>query len=150
MDGRDLATTIHNAPLGQPVYTVVITASGRKGDAARYKQIGVSGYFSKPVILSDLYNCLALIRTSAGQPDTDNDIITHYSIQAQKNSIFRILLVEDHPINQRVAKGMLKKLGYGTDVADNGRKAIECLAQKDYDLVFMDCQMPFWTAIRPR
>ena len=31
MDGRDLATTIHNAPLGQPVYTVVITASGRKG-----------------------------------------------------------------------------------------------------------------------
>jgi len=54
----------------------------------------------------------------------------------------RILVVEDHPVNQRVAVRMLEKLGYRSDVAENGRQALEALSRAPYDLVFMDCQMP--------
>ncbi len=142
MNGLDLAKAIHSLPEDLRPETVVVTDSGHKGDAARYRQLGVSGYFSKPVTLSDLYNCLARIQTEPGRPKPGEDIISHYSIQAEKNSTIRILLVEDHPINQQVAKGMLKKLGYGTEVASDGRQALERLVQEDYDLVFMDCQMP--------
>jgi PAS domain S-box-containing protein len=55
---------------------------------------------------------------------------------------FRILLVEDNPINQKVAQAMLKKFGHSVDMAVNGRKALEILRRVSYDLVLMDCQMP--------
>ena len=55
----------------------------------------------------------------------------------------RILLVEDNPINQKVAVRQLTNLGYRqTDTADTGIEALEILRHKTYDLIFMDCQMP--------
>jgi CheY-like chemotaxis protein len=53
-----------------------------------------------------------------------------------------ILVVEDHKINQMVAKGMLKKLGYSIRLAENGFQALELLQQQEFALVLMDIQMP--------
>ncbi|EIK95528.1 sensor histidine kinase/response regulator [Pseudomonas sp. M47T1] len=54
----------------------------------------------------------------------------------------RILLVEDNPVNQLVAKGMLSKLGCEVTVAAHGGEALAALEDKEYDLVLMDCNMP--------
>jgi signal transduction histidine kinase/DNA-binding response OmpR family regulator len=56
----------------------------------------------------------------------------------------RLLLVEDNPINQNVARGILEHAGMEVDVADNGQAAVDRLRQagSDYDLVLMDVQMP--------
>ena len=54
----------------------------------------------------------------------------------------RILLVEDNPVNQLVAKGMLSKLGCEVVVASHGGEALSRLEQKTFDLVLMDCNMP--------
>ncbi|MBE7539838.1 MAG: response regulator [Opitutaceae bacterium] len=54
----------------------------------------------------------------------------------------RVLLVEDNPVNARVAQLLLKRLGYAADWVDNGRKAVESLAHQSYDAVLMDLQMP--------
>jgi len=53
-----------------------------------------------------------------------------------------ILLVEDSPVNQTVAQGVLKKMGHRVDVAENGLKALEALKTNHYDVVLMDCHMP--------
>jgi len=53
-----------------------------------------------------------------------------------------ILLVEDNVVNQKIALAILRQLGFSAVVADNGRKAVDLLAEKRFDLVFMDCQMP--------
>ena len=53
-----------------------------------------------------------------------------------------ILLVEDNPINQKVAQRIIKKFGYSIDVAVNGLLALECVKNKKYDIIFMDIQMP--------
>ena len=54
----------------------------------------------------------------------------------------RILVVEDYPDNRELILFVLDSMGYPTDSANNGREAVERLAQQNYDLVLMDCQMP--------
>lgn len=53
-----------------------------------------------------------------------------------------ILLVEDNPVNQYVGREMLECLGYQVTVSENGRDALDCLAQNRFAVVLMDCQMP--------
>jgi len=54
----------------------------------------------------------------------------------------RILLAEDYIVNQKIAVRMFNKLGYEIDIVENGREAVERVQQSDYDLIFMDVQMP--------
>ena len=53
-----------------------------------------------------------------------------------------VLVVEDNVINQRVARVMLQKLGCVVDLAPQGQEALKLISSTQYDLVFMDCQMP--------
>ncbi|MCB9541399.1 MAG: response regulator [Myxococcales bacterium] len=54
----------------------------------------------------------------------------------------RVLLVEDNPINQKVAIHMVERLGATVTLAQNGAEAIKCVADETFDLILMDCQMP--------
>src|SRR5262249_56244226 len=54
----------------------------------------------------------------------------------------RILVAEDNPVNQQLARAMLKRFGYQADVAGNGQEAVDGTMTVSYDLVLMDCQMP--------
>src|SRR5690606_6960947 len=53
-----------------------------------------------------------------------------------------ILLVEDNPINQMIAKGLLEHLGCRVQIAPNGEEALQLCSNHDWDLIFMDIQMP--------
>ncbi len=58
------------------------------------------------------------------------------------NGSIKILLAEDNHINQQVTSKMLEKMGIKTDVVSNGKQALEYIAEREYDLILMDCQMP--------
>ena len=59
-----------------------------------------------------------------------------------KPLVGHVLLVEDHPVNQKVAQKLLERLGLSVDVADNGEIALDKLRERPYAMVLMDCQMP--------
>jgi CheY-like chemotaxis protein len=61
---------------------------------------------------------------------------------AKPKSSLRILIAEDNLVNQKVARFCLQKLGYEADFAINGVEVLKILAEKKYDLIFMDIQMP--------
>ena len=52
------------------------------------------------------------------------------------------MVTEDNLVNQKVAVGMLNRLGYRPDMAMNGTEALKLLKQKDYDVILMDMEMP--------
>lgn len=93
---------------------------------------GSKFWFDLPIKLGpEAQNLIPEVHTSA------NDVILKL-----KNSKTKALMAEDHPINQIVMKSLLKKYGLEVDVVDTGIKAIEAVQSGDYQIVFMDCQMP--------
>ncbi|MGF6209872.1 response regulator [Pseudomonas frederiksbergensis] len=92
---------------------------------------------ARPLARNALYQTLRRIL----QPDTTT--INDGRLEAltpQRRG--RVLLVEDNPVNQLVAKGMLGKLGCEVIVAAHGAEALDQLELSEFDLVLMDCNMP--------
>jgi signal transduction histidine kinase/CheY-like chemotaxis protein len=59
-----------------------------------------------------------------------------------ENMSLRVLVVDDNVVNQKVASGLLKKIGCEAQIATDGRAAVELVSRQPFDLVLMDCQMP--------
>lgn len=72
----------------------------------------------------------------------NTNITTKTSIDLTKKFSAKALVVDDNKVNQIVAKDMLKSFGLSVVIADNGKNAIIQLKKQEFDLVFMDCQMP--------
>ncbi len=139
-----LLKTIKINPELRDIAIIILASLGQRGDVARLKKLGIDGYLVKPVKQSLLYDTLATVSSqkenSAG--NTDGKIVTRHLISEQKEKNIHILLVEDHPVNQKMAHIMLQKAGYTVEIADNGALAVAAVAKNKYDLVFMDIQMP--------
>ena len=63
-------------------------------------------------------------------------------LKTKKQLSKKVLLAEDNEVNQLVFKGMIHELGFVVDVAENGKHAIDMWKQANYDVIFMDVQMP--------
>ena len=118
-------------------------------NAEKCEKAGFDGFLNKPVRREKLYQMLAISlgeKENKGekQEQKNHRIITQYSVREKLKHSARILLAEDNPVNQKLAKMMLTKAGYQVEVADNGQQAVDKFtsAPDKYDLVFMDIQMP--------
>ena len=78
-------------------------------------------------------------KSQQAQLTVEPEVVKEYHGEPNK---LRVLLAEDNPINQKVAKMHLEKLGHIVECANNGKIAFEMYTKNDYDLIFMDIQMP--------
>jgi CheY-like chemotaxis protein len=102
---------------------------------------GSAGFLSRPVKPGVLFDLLRQVLANGAPQPAAADLETPPEILGVRHPL-SILLVEDNPVNQRVALLMLQRLGYEADVAGNGYEALAALERKSYRLVFMDLQMP--------
>ena len=142
LDGLKLAWMIKQTPSLSGTRLILLSSIGIRGDGRKARETGISGYLTKPVRQSVLFDCIA---TVAGARDlgAQENMVTRYTVSGERKKIDgRILLVEDNSVNQQVTLGMLKALGCRSDIAGNGQEALDAIAREPYDLVLMDCQMP--------
>ena len=157
MSGYEVVKQIrrHNSQLttrnAQPVTRIPLLAlsSLMERNAKKCGEAGFDGFLSKPIRREKLYRMLERIigkREVEGKKDeaVKEKIITQYSVREEMKHSVRILLAEDNPVNQKLAKMMLTKAGYQVEVANNGKEAVEkyTASPENFDLIFMDVQMP--------
>lgn len=138
VDGITLARLIRQQPWGQALPLVMLTSIDWV-DTAQEPGL-LSACLTKPVKRAQLYETLCQVLTGQGGPLEAAPSRLPEDLGSQHP--LRILLAEDNPVNQKVALSMLKRLGYSADVAANGLEVLAALAQRQYDLVLMDVQMP--------
>lgn len=139
--GHEVVQGMANSVLAKSSQTTLMLLSPAMKSQDEVNFLKKSGYthlLIKPLKKSELLSALtgeaAVCECSPATNNSANMELdaTHY----------KLLLVDDNQVNQMVALGLLKKMGYDADVAANGQEAVAALAQIHYDLVLMDCQMP--------
>jgi signal transduction histidine kinase/DNA-binding response OmpR family regulator len=147
MDGEALARAVRAQSRLAGVRLVLLTSAGMRGDAARSQAAGFDAYLVKPVRQSMLHDCLvALLSREPAAPGAPRPpLVTRHSLaEAARPPALRarILLAEDNPVNRKVARLTLERLGHVVETAETGRQAVEAMRTGVYDVVLMDCQMP--------
>ncbi|HCV31225.1 MAG TPA: multi-sensor hybrid histidine kinase [Microcoleaceae bacterium UBA9251] len=145
MDGLTLAAQIRQYPDGKQLPLVMLTSMGRQEIDTLAWDVDFAAFLNKPIKQSQLYNVLInIFRESATelrvQPNRGT-FLQSIPVLAEQSPL-RILLADDHLVNQKVALQILQRMGYRADVAGNGLEAIEALRRQPYDVVLMDVQMP--------
>jgi CheY-like chemotaxis protein len=140
MTGLELAIEIR-ANLAWPrLPLVMLSSAGPVEDLPAALAVGFAAMLTKPVREEQLHRCIARLLGSpapAGPASLQAPLVA-----AAPGKVLRLLLAEDNPANQIVARMLITKMGHMIDVANNGFEALAKLAEHAYDAVLMDCQMP--------
>ncbi len=145
LDGFEVAAAIRSERLFDGLPVLLLSSMAQRSRLADLGAAGFAGCLLKPIRESRLLDALATI-LSAAAPRAALPMTARVNDGSLVTSDFRrrkrLLLVEDNPINQRVALLMLRRLGFEVDVADDGAAAVRAVTQGSYQAVLMDCQMP--------
>ncbi|GJL54814.1 MAG: hypothetical protein NPIRA02_19460 [Nitrospirales bacterium] len=143
-DKYELAQAIKADPLLADSRLILLTALGHRGNEQQAQQAGFIGYLRKPIHQSQVYLRLSMAMGHRIEPieSLPQQLPTPHASTKKQSNPGQVLLAEDNQVNQKVAVGMLKKLGYHVDVVHNGQEALRAAQEKVYALIFMDCQMP--------
>jgi two-component system sensor histidine kinase/response regulator len=141
VDGIECARRIRALGLSVPPMMLMVTAYGREDLLKEAERAGVGNVLVKPVSPSILFDTTVGLLGGICEVVADSE---QPAAESQLSAVRgrRILLVEDNDINQQVAREILQDAGLTVDVADNGEVALAMVQNADYDLVFMDMQMP--------
>ncbi len=159
IDGQALGEMIKASPEFGEIELVLLTSAVRTGDMERFEQLGFAAYLPKPVRSTQLFDALTMLRERIERSEPKRRMITPNTVaEAQSNDQksrdhrwrgtrdseekIEVLVAEDGRVNQKVARNFLVKLGCNVDIANNGLEAVQMFSEKEYALIFMDCQMP--------
>ncbi len=143
MDGFEVLRRISSDESISHTPVIALTSMGNETGVQALKELGCDHWMHKPIKQSKLFDVIA----EALHLDITNGF-NHRDVEPERSAVesgdgnLKILLAEDNDVNQKVAQAMLGSIGYHCDIAANGKETIAMLEKEDYDIVFMDVQMP--------
>lgn len=146
LNGLEVIAKIRTLPLRYQPHCVLVTAAGIQSIVDEAKSVGYAAVLQKPASLAGLREIVSQLLTAQGSQFQylKEEKRPCEALLREHKAGCRILLVEDEPINQMIARELLEDASLVVDVADNGQQAVEMALStpSPYDLVLMDVQMP--------
>ena len=147
ISGYDVAKQVRELDFPVSQTPLLAFSSSILQGAKRCFEAGFDGFLPKPL---NRFKLLEIMEHLVGEKEHQTPehkrerIITQFSLREELKHSIRIMLAEDHPVNQKLAAIMLTKAGYTVKVVNNGREAVEhyTASPDEFDLIFMDVQMP--------
>ncbi|MBX3615890.1 response regulator [Nitrosomonas sp.] len=143
MDGLELAKEIHSHPLFCKTRMMMLTSTHSDATQLERESLGILRCVNKPIRQRELFEIIRDVMNRNLDKSTEKSAavkITSSPITSSING--HVLVAEDNPVNQEVAKAMLAKLGMTATIANDGKEAIDLISKNKYDIILMDCQMP--------
>jgi two-component system sensor histidine kinase/response regulator len=141
MGGIEVARIARQNPLLNGLRLIMLSSQDGSDDALDCAML-FNAVLAKPVRQAQLFTCLSRAMAVSTESAADEPAAGAAAATEPRALGPRILLVEDNPVNQEVAAGMLEGLSCSTHTVGNGWMAIEAMSAAEYDAVLMDCQMP--------
>ena len=143
MDGLTFVHDAHMRPGFEGLRVILMSPVGQRLDPGLLRAVGCSGALARPVRQARLREVIGrLLRGEDVLAISEERTVSAVAGRVGAERPLRVLLAEDNLVNQKVAVGLLKKLGQVTDLAGDGRQVLEAVRRENYDVVLMDCQMP--------
>ncbi len=141
MDGLSLAREIHTFPVGREIPIIILTSTHLSPRVMQEASEDVVAFLTKPLKPSQLFETLVDILAEHyppvgvdGRGEIDREMAVKYPL--------RILVAEDNVVNRHVIYRLLEKMGYSPEVVSTGEEVLKVLAQREFDVILMDVQMP--------
>lgn len=150
MDGWQFASEVNADKVINSTKLILQTPAGMSGAEAKMKLLKwFDGYLGKPVKRGELLEKVFRVVNSGfdletvGVEEVDElkAFISLAAVRKEERSL-RILVAEDHEVNQMLFKTILEKMGYLVEPAMDGLEAVKAVSREHFDLIFMDIQMP--------
>jgi CheY-like chemotaxis protein len=139
MDGFELAARLQQQPSAVGALLMMLSPAARSQEGARCAALGVAACLTKPVRQSDLLDAItAALGGAAAAPRASTGPVP----DRQPARPLRILVAEDHPVNQKLIVRVLEKWRHQVVLVSNGRQAVAAAERERFDLALMDVQMP--------
>jgi CheY-like chemotaxis protein len=138
-DGMQLCRSLRGLRETSALPMLLISYASVSGDAQQAVEAGFDALLIKPVESEVMAGVLRLMREKA--QGRALPLVTRHLVR----ELFappRVLLAEDNPVNQKVGRQMLEKMGYHVTLAKDGREALDIAVSEVFDLILMDCMMP--------
>ncbi len=138
LNGVELAQTIREIPFKGDMPFILVSSVGKVNDLPK----GLfDAQLSKPVKLTDLFELVLSVMSE--NRNRKKNIADHSVDKKLSDKLpLSILLAEDNFTNQELVVTLMRKMGYSIDAVENGRKALEIMEHKAFDIILMDVQMP--------
>lgn len=138
----DVATLLQDVLRDRQLEKLRILALGLGGTPPDPRVHVTGGRLDDTALRQGVRRAFGMAPQARAQPVLSAPALPEAVGEGNQPLIGKVLLVEDHPVNQKVAQKLLERLGLTVDVADNGEIGLDKLRQESYAMVLMDCQMP--------
>lgn len=151
--GVEVARKIKTNPALSSLITILVTSQPTRNDSSLAAEVGIKGYLTKPARPTELMSVINLL-CKAAKEGRELSLVTRHTAREIAQGVrsqtwnkanfgnAKILVAEDNPVNREVMDSMLRYFNITPDLAHDGSQAVDMASAKQYDLIFMDCQMP--------
>ena len=139
MDGFVVAEQMLNNSTMPSDIIMMLPPNSVSDDFSRCQKLGISNYLIKPIKESELQKALLTAMGKAPDSKEKTEKIIHKRTDVPSLSI---LVAEDNPTSQLIARKTLERIGHHVEIAQNGSEAVKMTEKGNYDLLLMDAEMP--------